>query len=143
MNQRIIVKNTDGSIGIIIPTGEISIEDVVKKDVPKGLTAEIVSVNKIPADRTFRNGWKFDKVKKIGFDITKCKEITHDRRRVARGLEFAPHDDVIMRQIPGADNAAAETARAVIRGKYDDIQVAIDACSDEVGLKAIIDVEGI
>lgn len=141
MNQRIIVKNTDGTIGIIVPTGKISIEEVMKKDVPNGLDAEIVGVSRIPTDRTFRSGWKFDPVKKVGFDIGKCKEITHSRRRVARDVEFAPHDEVIAKRIPGADNAATETARADIRGKYDDIQVAIDACSDEVALRAIIDGE--
>jgi hypothetical protein len=139
MNQRIIVKNDDGSIGIIIPSGSVSIEDVLKKDVPKGLEAEIVSVGKIPTDRTFREAWAYDKTKKISFNIDKCKEIAHGLRRASRGKEFAPHDEIIAKQIPGADMAAAESARNAIRSKYENMQSDIDNCSNEVEIKSIID----
>jgi hypothetical protein len=33
-NQRIIYSNTDGTVSVIIPTGELSIEEVAAKDVP-------------------------------------------------------------------------------------------------------------
>ena len=52
--------------------------------------------------------------------------------------EFAPLDEVIMKQIPGTDAAAVEEARAVIRIKYEDLQVSIDAASDVTTLNTIL-----
>jgi hypothetical protein len=55
-------------------------------------------------------------------------------RRSARAEEFAPHDEVIAKQIPGADAAAAEAARQAIRNKYVAIQDNIDSAKtpDEI-----------
>jgi hypothetical protein len=59
MNQRIIYQTQDG-VSIIIPTGEIAIEEVARKDVPAGVSYKIVDVGDIPDDRTFRNAWEAD-----------------------------------------------------------------------------------
>ena len=59
MNQRIIYQTQDG-VAIIIPTGEIAIEEVARKDVPAGVPYKIVDVADIPTDRTFRNAWEAD-----------------------------------------------------------------------------------
>jgi hypothetical protein len=56
MNQRIIYQNDEGGISIVIPTGELSIEEVLAKDCPAG--AIIVDFDSLPADRTFRNAWE-------------------------------------------------------------------------------------
>jgi hypothetical protein len=58
MNERIIYP-TDGGVSIIIPTGELPIEEVARKDVPVGVPYKIVDVSDIPTDRTFRNAWEF------------------------------------------------------------------------------------
>nr|BAR18062.1 hypothetical protein [uncultured Mediterranean phage uvMED] len=61
MNQRIIYKNTDGSISIIIPTDcGLTVEQIAQKDVPTGLNYKIVNVSEISSDRTFRNAWTID-----------------------------------------------------------------------------------
>jgi hypothetical protein len=59
MNQRIIYPNDDGGVAIVIPTGELSIEEVIAKDVPQGKPYKIVDVADIPTDRTFRNAWEY------------------------------------------------------------------------------------
>jgi hypothetical protein len=127
-NQRIIYTNPDGSVAVIIPTGELPIEEVAAKDVPEGVPYEIVTTDEIPADRTFRNAWVMSDCC-VEHDLGKCKEIAHDKRRAARAEEFAPHDEVIMKQIPGADAEAAEAARQEIREKYAEMQVAINAAT--------------
>lgn len=75
----------------------------------------------------------------ITINLDKAKTITHDVRRAKRAEEFAPHDEVIMKQIPGVDATAAEAARQSIREKYEVIQTNIDTASDADALKAIID----
>lgn len=74
----------------------------------------------------------------ITVNIPKAKEIAHELRRAARSAEFAPHDEVIARRIPGADDAAAEAARAGIRAKYAAVQVAVDAAESAPALLEIV-----
>ena len=56
-NPRIIYPTPDGGVAIIIPTGELSIEEVAAKDVPAGVPYTIVDASEIPEDRTFRAAW--------------------------------------------------------------------------------------
>ena len=61
MDKRIIYKNTDGSIGIIIPANcGLTVEQIAQKDVPTGKSYKIVDVSDISSDRTFRNAWTID-----------------------------------------------------------------------------------
>jgi len=77
----------------------------------------------------------------ITINLDKAKSIAHDKRRAARAEEFKPHDEVIMKQIPGADAVAAEATRQEIRDKYADMQVAIDAAGSADELKTILGLE--
>lgn len=77
----------------------------------------------------------------ITINLDKAKSIAHDKRRAARAEEFKPHDEVIMKQIPGNDAAVAEAARQEIRDKYADMQVAIDAAESADELKVILGLE--
>jgi hypothetical protein len=57
MNKRIIYATDDGGVAVVIPSGEVSIDVVIEKDVPAGKPYEIVDVSEIPSDRTFRGAW--------------------------------------------------------------------------------------
>jgi hypothetical protein len=61
--KRIIYKNPDNSVSIIVPTQEYlethTIEQLALKDVPANTTYKIVDVSEIPTDRTFRNAWEY------------------------------------------------------------------------------------
>jgi hypothetical protein len=138
MNKRILYPTPDGGVAIVIPTGEISIEEVAKKDVPEGVAYEIVEDDAIPSDRTFRNAWVMGDCC-IEHDLDKCKALGHDMRRAKRAEEFAPHDEVIMKQIPGADATAAEEARQEIRDKYAVVQEQIDAAATPDEIKAALE----
>jgi len=74
----------------------------------------------------------------ITVNLDKAKAIGHDKRRAARDEEFKPHDEVIMKQIPGADAVAAEEARAIIRTKYEAMQDDIDAATSPDEIKAAL-----
>lgn len=74
----------------------------------------------------------------IKVNIDKAKTIAHDKRRAARSSEFAPHDEIIAKRIPGTAEAVAEAARAAIREKYAVIQDEIDSAEDVDTLKAIV-----
>jgi len=74
----------------------------------------------------------------ITVNVTKAKNIAHDKRREARAEEFKPYDEVIMKQIPGNDATAAETARQVVRDKYATMQTVIDAATTVDEIKAAV-----
>jgi len=74
----------------------------------------------------------------IKVNMDKAKEIAHEKRRAARAEEFAPHDEVIAKQIPGVSAEEAEAARQAIRTKYEAIQTAMDAATTADELKALL-----
>ena len=71
----------------------------------------------------------------INVNMTKAKEIAHEKRRAARAEEFAPLD--IKATIP-AEAEAAETARQAVRDKYATMQTAMDAATTADELKALL-----
>ena len=66
---KILFPNSDGGISVIIPTGELPIEDVCQKDVPAGTPYLVVEDDVIPSDRTFRNAWEADFSTPDGYGI--------------------------------------------------------------------------
>lgn len=134
MNDKRIFYTAGGAVAVIIPAPDcgLTLEEIAAKDVPAGAQFDIVDAAAIPIDRTFRNAWK-----KAGAaiveDLPTARLIAHEKRRAARAAEFAPLD--IEATIP-AKAAAAETARAAIRAKYDAIQAAIDAAPNTAALRA-------
>jgi len=134
--NRIIYQNETGGVSIIIPTESV---ELALKDVPEGVPYEIVDEADIPSDRYFRNAWVMGDCC-VEHDLDKCKEIGHDRRRQQRADEFKPYDEVIMKQIPGADAVAAEEARQQIRDKYALIQDVIEGASTPDEIKTALEV---
>ena len=62
MNNRIIYKNDNGGVSIIVPAPNtnLTVEEIAAKDVPTGKPYKIVDVSDIPTDRTARDNWTVD-----------------------------------------------------------------------------------
>ena len=61
MDKRIIYKNDDESVAIIVPADcGLTIEQIAKKDVPTGKAYKIIEDNELPSSREFRNAWTID-----------------------------------------------------------------------------------
>jgi len=60
MNSRIIYKTDEDGVAVIVPTGELPLDEVCRKDVPAGKPYKIVDVSEIPEDRTWRDAWYID-----------------------------------------------------------------------------------
>ena len=86
--SKIIYTNTNGTISIITPAGDVN--DAIK-DVPDGLSYEIVEESAIPTDRSFRNAWKQNN-KTIETDMAKAREIHKTNIRNARIPKLAELD---------------------------------------------------
>ena len=72
--------------------------------------------------------YDFD-TKQSTYDLDFAKKMAHRSRKNRRYCEFAPHDDIIAKAIPGSDADAAEASRAAIRTKYATFQTEIDNAS--------------
>ena len=136
--SRIIFQNESGGVSVIIPTGELPIEEVAAKDVPEGVAYEIVEDDAIPADRFFRNAWVANGAA-VDVDLDKAKDIGHDMRRTKREAEFAPFDAIIMKQIPGNSAVEAEASRQAVREKYALIQDVIEAAETPDEIKSALE----
>jgi hypothetical protein len=134
--NRIIYPTPEGGVAVIIPAESV---ELALKDVPEGVPYEIVSADDIPTDRTFRGAWVMGDCC-VEHDLDKCKALGHDLRRTQRAEEFKPCDELIMKQIPGADAIAAEEARQAIRDKYALIQDVIDGATTPDEIKTALEV---
>jgi hypothetical protein len=62
--NRIIYKNNEGGVSVIIPTPEAlekyGIEAIAIKDVPSGRKFKLIDAADIPSDRSSRDAWTVD-----------------------------------------------------------------------------------
>ena len=98
--SKIIYEQDDGTVAIIIPnlkeinpkTGvEYTIDEIAMKDVPSGLSYDIVEDSAIPTDRSFRNAW-IQSGKTVVEDMPRAKEIHKTNIRLARTEKFKELD---------------------------------------------------
>ncbi len=134
--MRIIYQDTSGNVSQVIPSPRYtgSMEELAKKTVPVNCEYKIVENAEIPGDRTFRDAWELENGS-ISISLNKAKDISHDKRRIARSEEFKPLD--IRATIPH-ESEQAELDRQSIRDKYAVMQNDIDLSNDINTLKNII-----
>lgn len=62
--NRIIYKNKDNTVSVLIPAKDVldtvGLKAIAEKDVPTNLPYWIVPTSDIPTDRTFRDAWEID-----------------------------------------------------------------------------------
>ena len=106
MTQAIIFTNDNGGVATCIPTGEISIDAVLEKDVPKGKGARIVNLTDLPRDNDFYDAWEMNATS-VTVNKTKAVEITKKRLRAEREPLLAKQDVEFQRALEsGADTSA-------------------------------------
>ena len=111
--KRIVYQGEDGIAKIVVPTKEYkgTMDDLLKKVVPENCkdSADIVEVDTIPNDRTFRNAWVTSKGKSAEIDLAKAKEEAKIKVRQARTPKFQELDILYQRadEDGDADNKKA------------------------------------
>ena len=60
MNKRIIFKNDDGGVSVVVPAPGIKAEDIAQQVVPTGKAYKIVDVVDVPSERVLRDAWTVD-----------------------------------------------------------------------------------
>jgi hypothetical protein len=131
--QVIIFTNDNGGVSTTIPTGEISIEAVMTKDVPQGRGARIVNSEDLPRDNDFYDAWEMDATS-VTVNMDKAKELTKNRLRQERTPLLAYQDVAFQRALEeGADTTAIVAEKQRLR----DITNLADACTTLEELRAL------
>jgi hypothetical protein len=110
MSQAIIFQNDNGGVSTCIPTGEISIEAVMDKDVPKGRGARIVNIVDLPNQHNdFYDAWEMDDTS-VTVNMDKAKEITKARLRAEREPLLTAQDVLFQRALESSADTTAIVA---------------------------------
>ena len=110
MTQAIIFTNDNGGVSTCIPTGEISIEAVLAKDVPEGRGARIVNLSDLPNQHNdFYDAWELIDGK-VEVSFPKAVEITKKRLRAERTPLLAAQDVAFQRALEEGKATAAIVA---------------------------------
>ena len=97
MDHVIVFNNDNGGVSVCIPTGELPIDKVLEKDVPKDRGARIVPVTDLPnQDNDFFDAWEMNGAT-ITVNLEKAKAITKNRLRAQRAPLFAAQDVAFQR----------------------------------------------
>lgn len=114
--QVIIFKNDNGGVATCIPTGEISIEAVLDKDVPKGRGGRIVAQASLPIQyNDFYDAWEMDD-SSVTVNKAKAVELTKARLRIERAPLLAAQDVAFQRALEsGADTSAIVAEKQRLR----------------------------
>jgi hypothetical protein len=115
MTQAIIFINDNGGVSTCIPTGEISIEAVLAKDVPADRGARIVELEDLPRDKDFYGAWEMDDTS-VTVNFAKAVEITKARLRAERTPLLAAQDIAFQRALEeGKDTSAIVAEKQRLR----------------------------
>lgn len=134
MTQAIIFTNDNGGVSTCIPTGELSIEAVMDKDVPKGKGARIVNLADLPNQyNDFYDAWEMDATS-VTVNLDKAKELTKKRLRAEREPLLAAQDVAFQRALESGENTTAIVAE---KNRLRDVTGLVDAVTTLEGLRAI------
>jgi hypothetical protein len=134
MTQAIIFTNDNGGVSTCIPTGEISIEAVLAKDVPEDRGARIVNQTDLPiAHNDFYDAWEMDD-KSVTVNLDKAKEITKKRLRAEREPLLQAQDVAFQRALESGDDTKAIVAE---KNRLRDITKLADSAKSLDELRAI------
>jgi hypothetical protein len=132
--QVIIFTNSNGGVSTCIPTGELSIEAVLDKDVPKGRGARIVNLADLPNQyNDFYDAWEMDATS-VTVNLDKAKELTKKRLRAERAPLLAAQDVLFQRAL---ESGADTTAIVAEKNRLRDVTGLVDAVTTLEGLRAI------
>jgi hypothetical protein len=134
MSQAIIFTNDNGGVSTCIPTGEISIDAVMEKDVPKGKGARIVNIVDLPNQyQDFYNAWEMDATS-VTVNLDKAKEITKKRLRAEREPLLAAQDVAFQRAL---ESGASTTAIVAEKNRLRDITGLADTATTLEELRSL------
>ena len=143
-DKRIVYQSDEGIAAVVIPAPDYSgtMEDLLERVVPENCkdSADIVDVDAVESDRTFRGAWVTEQGKSVEVDLDKSKVLAIQKVRQARVPKFVELDVAYQRAVE-EDDSDAKTAVVVKKQTARDAPAdsRIDNASDEVELKTAME----
>lgn len=112
-NKRVIFDNGEGGVSILVPSPncELSLEQIIDKDIPVGRSKDTLEASDLPNDRTYRSAWtKGDG--QVGINVEKAKALHKDKIRAVRDPLLAAEDVAYMRADEAGNNSEKQAVRA-------------------------------
>jgi hypothetical protein len=132
MSQVIVFETEAGNVAVCIPTGELPIQDVLKKDCPAG--AFIIDQAALPnQDNDFFDAWVLNG-KSVEVSIDKAKAIQKQRLRAERAPLLAAQDVAFQRALEEGKPTDAIVAE---KQRLRDVTNLTDACTLTAELRAL------
>ena len=130
----IVFRNDNNGVAVCIPTGELSIDAVMGKDVPQGRDARIVDSADLPEDdNDFFDAWEMD-AKTVTVNLDKAKELTKRRLRAERAPLLAAQDVAFQRAL---ENNLDTTDIVAEKNRLRDITKFADLCDSTAQLRLL------
>jgi hypothetical protein len=104
---QVIIYELNGQVAVCIPTGELSIAEVLDKNCPVG--AIIVDANSLPTDNNFFDAWELVNGAVI-VSLSKAKELTKNRLRTEREPLLQAQDVAFQRALESGSSTTAIVA---------------------------------
>jgi hypothetical protein len=104
---QVIIYELNGQVAVCIPTGELSIAEVLDKNCPVG--AIIVDANSLPTDNNFFDAWELVNGAVI-VSLLKAKELTKNRLRTEREPLLQAQDVAFQRALESGSSTTAIVA---------------------------------
>jgi hypothetical protein len=131
MNQVIAYKTPENTVSIVVPTGELSIDEVASKDVPPNTPYKILNRSELPQDRAFRNAWELNDTVEI--NLEKAKEIHKNNIRAARNPLLAELDIQFQRALEsGSDTSEIVAKKIALRDATIDAKISLATTPEEL-----------
>jgi hypothetical protein len=130
MTQYIAYPN-ETCVSLVIPTGDLSIEQVVQKDVPPNVSYIFVTDEDL-LDNDFYNAWEIVS-KKLQINLDKAKEIHRDKIRAARTPLLSKLDVQFQRALEtSADTKDIVAQKQALRDATEDSKIAAATTTDAI-----------
>jgi hypothetical protein len=130
MTQYIAYSN-ETCVSLVIPTGELPLEQVAQKDVPPNVPYIFVTDEDL-LDNDFYNAWEIVS-EKLQINLEKAKEIHRDKIRAARTPLLSKLDVQFQRALEtGADTKDIVAQKQALRDAPEDAKIANAATTDEI-----------
>lgn len=127
-----------GAVAAWAESEELFVARIAAKDVPAGLTYNIVDESAIPTDRTFRNAWVACPVAGCRIDMSKARELWRAEMRRMRAPQLVALDVAYMRA-DEANDTAIKASIATQKKELRDVtrDVAIEAAQTPEDLRRV------
>ena len=133
MKQVIIFTNHSGGVSVCVPTGELPIEFVQKKDIPSEIESFIVAEDSLPPYFDYIDAWEQSNGI-VTINIVKAREVAKEKLRFDRKELFTSLDIAFQRAMEtGADTSAIVAEKQRLR----DITNLPDSCNTIEELRAL------